>query len=63
MNENNEVESNVKNREEYEKMMEEAAPNLDGYWDKNNPFVKILLLLLALLIIGGVAYYVIAYFS
>lgn len=63
MNENNHVDINQKNKEATEKLMEEASTNLDGYWDKNNPFVKVFLLFLALIIIAGVIYYVTAYFG
>ena len=61
--ENKNVDINQKNKEEYEKLMEESATNLDGYWDKNNPFVKILLLVLALIIIAGAIYYAMMYFG
>lgn len=60
-NQNEELEINRKNREDYEKLMKESSTNLDGYWDKNNAFVKLFLLILALAIVAGVAYYVIMY--
>ncbi|MBR3211430.1 MAG: hypothetical protein IKF71_05800 [Bacilli bacterium] len=54
-NNNNELEVNRQNREEYEKLMEESSTKLDGYWDKNNWFVKILLLVLfAIIVIGSI---------
>lgn len=53
-----ELEFNKKNREEYEKLMEESSTKLDGYWDKNDPIVKIILLILAVIIVGGLLYYV-----
>lgn len=62
-NQNEELDINRKNREDYEKLMKESSTNLDGYWDKNNAFVKLFLLVLALAIIAGVAYYVIMYLS
>ena len=55
---NEELEFNKKNREDYEKLMEESSTRLDGYWDKNNPIVKIILLFLAIIIVAGVLYYV-----
>ncbi len=58
-----ELEFNKKNRENYEQLMKESSVNLDGYWDKKNPFVKILLFLLAVIIIGGVVYYAMLYFK
>ena len=58
-----EVDINKKNRENYEQLMKESSVNLDGYYDKKNPFVKILLLLLGVVIIGGVIYYALLYFK
>lgn len=59
--EKGELEFNKNNREYSEKLMEDASINRDGYWDSNNVFVKILLLVLGLIIIGGVVYYVFTY--
>ena len=53
-----ELEFNRVNREGYEKLMEDSSTNKDGYWDSNNPFVKVLLLILGVIIILGVVYYV-----
>lgn len=53
-----ELEFNKKNRENYENLMSESSTQLDGYWDKNNPFVKLLLFILAIFIVVGVVYYV-----
>ena len=58
-----ELEFNKKNRENYENLMQDSSTNLDGYWDKNNPTVKMILMILGGIIILGVSYYVIAYFS
>jgi hypothetical protein len=58
-----EVDINKKNRENYEQLMKESSVNLDGYYDKKNPFVKILLLLLGVVIVGGVIYYALLYFK
>ena len=59
----NELEVNRKNREDYEKLMQESSTNLDGYWDRKNPFVKFLLIGLALIIVVGVIYYVFSYMN
>jgi len=56
-----ELEVNKKNREDYEQLMQKSSTNLDGYWDKNNMFVKLLLLALGAVIVLGVIYYVSAY--
>ena len=60
-NENKELEVNKEKREEYEQLMKDSQTNLDGYWDKNNSFVKLLLLILGVIIILGVIYYFVAY--
>ena len=41
--------------------MKESSTQLDGYWDRNNPFVKLFLLILAVIIIGGSLYYILTY--
>ena len=56
-----ELEFNKKNREDFENLMQESSTQLDGYWDKNNPFVKLILLVLFGIIIAGVVYYILAY--
>ncbi|MBP5678379.1 MAG: hypothetical protein J6X28_00940 [Bacilli bacterium] len=58
MNEENneqkqELEFNRRNREDYEQLMDESSTQLDGYWDKDNLFVKLLLLGLLIVIIVG----------
>jgi hypothetical protein len=62
-NENKELDVNKEKREEYEQLMKDSSTQLDGYWDKNNAFVKVLLLALGVIIILGVIYYAIAYFG
>lgn len=57
----NELDVNRKNREDYENLMKNASTQLDGYWDRNNSFVKLFLCILGLIIILGVLYYVITY--
>ena len=55
--ENQELEVNKQKREEYENLMEKSSINKDGYWDKNNPAVKLILGVLGLIIIFGVLYF------
>lgn len=62
-NGNQELEVNKQKREEYEQLMKDSSTQLDGYYDKKNPFVKLLLLVLAVIIILGVVYYGLAYFG
>lgn len=56
-----ELEFNKNNRENYETLMKDSSTQLDGYWDSNNPFVKIFLLGLLAFIILGVMYYVMTF--
>lgn len=62
MNDKDELEFNKKNREDYENLMEESSSKKDMYWDKNNPFVKLLLALVGMVILAGTAYYIVTYF-
>ena len=62
-NQNNELEVNRKNREDYEKLMKESSTQLDGYWDKDNVFVKILLIGLLVIIAVGSFYVISMYLS
>ena len=58
-----ELEINRQHREDYEKLMEESSTKLDGYWDKNNLFVRLLLLGLLVVIVLGVISIVGPYFA
>ncbi len=60
--EKDELEVNKKNREDFENLMEESSIKKDGYWDKKNPIVRLLLILLGLIILCGAAYYITMYF-
>ncbi|MBQ9018964.1 MAG: hypothetical protein IJ097_01460 [Bacilli bacterium] len=57
----NELEFNKRNREDFEDLMEKSSTNKDGYWDINNPIVKILLIFIGLIILAGSVYYVVTY--
>lgn len=58
-----EVDVNRKNREDYEKLIEESKTNLDSYYDKNNIFVKLLMLGLLVFIVIGVIYYIMLFMA
>ena len=58
---NQELEVNRKNREDYENLMKSSSTQLDGYWDSNNIFVKIILGILGIIIVCGVLYYVLLF--
>lgn len=62
-NERNELDFNKKNREDFEKLMDESSTNKENYWDINNPVVKGLLLLIGLVILVGAAYFIIKYIN
>ena len=62
-NKENELEVNKKNREDYEKLMKESSTNLDGFWDSNNIFVKLILLVLFIVIVVGSFIILSGYFS
>lgn len=52
---------NKKNREDYENLMADSSSKLDGYWDKKNPFVILVLVILLAIIVVGSIYYISAY--
>ena len=62
-NENQELEVNKKKREEFEQLMKDSSTKTEDYWDKNNLFVRLLLLVLGIIIVLGVIYYALAFFS
>lgn len=61
--EKDELEFNKNKREGYEQLMKDSSSNLDGYWDRKNPFVVIFLLILFIIIIVGAGYYIITYYN
>lgn len=60
-NEKEELEFNKKNREDFEDLMDKSSVNKEGYWDSNNPFVRLVLILIGLVILAGAAYYIVTY--
>lgn len=62
-NNDNELEVNKKNREDYEKLMKESSTQLDGYWDKDNVFVKVLLFGLIVVIVVGALIVLVPFFT
>lgn len=57
-NNNTEVSNNQKNDIEYQKILENSRRKTDAYWDRNNIFVKLILLGLFVFIAIGVFYYI-----
>lgn len=57
------LETNKKNSEEFDRVMDNAAKNYDAYMDRNNIFVRIVLLCLLAFIILGSLYYAILWFT
>lgn len=62
-NNKTELEFNRKNREDYEQLMDESSTKLDGYWDKNNIFVRLLLFILFIIIVVGSVIVLAMYFG
>ncbi len=60
---NQELEINRQKREDYENLMKNSSTQLDGYWDSNNAFVKLVLIILGLIIIAGVIWCITTYMS
>ncbi len=60
---NSDLEVNQKNQEAYDQLVDKSKTNLDSYYDKNNIFVKLVKLILAIFIIGGFAYYFLMWLS
>ena len=54
-----ELDFNREKRENFENLMTNSSTNLDGYWDKKNPFVKLVLLVLFVFIVFGVIYFIV----
>ena len=54
-----ELNFNREKRENFENLMANSSTNLDGYWDKNNPFVKLILLVLFVFIVFGIIYFIV----
>lgn len=52
-NNDSELEVNKKNREQYEQLMKDSSTKLDGYFEKDNLFVKVLLIALLVIIALG----------
>ncbi len=61
--ENEELEINKKNREDFEKLMEESSTKKDMYWDSNNPAVRVILLIIGAIILVGSAYFIYMYIN
>ena len=53
MNNNANLDVNKKNSEYYQNLMTEAGTDKNNYYDKNNPVVKILLIVLGAIILVG----------
>lgn len=60
---NQELEINRQKREDYENLMKNSSTQLDGYWDSNNAFVKLVLIILGLIIIAGVIWCITTYMN
>ena len=57
------LEVNKRNKETFDSLMDNAAQKNDDYWDLNNPIVKWLLMGMFVVIVIGIIYYVISWFT
>lgn len=57
------LEVNKRNSETFKDLMDNASVKKDDYWDFNNPAVKIFLLILFIIIVCGLLYYLIGWFT
>ncbi|MDO5394250.1 MAG: hypothetical protein Q4F33_06595 [Mycoplasmatota bacterium] len=57
------LEVNKRNKETFNNLMDNASFKTDGYWDINNPVVKIVLFSLFIIIVVGLLYYIIGWFN
>ncbi|MBR3049027.1 MAG: PspC domain-containing protein [Bacilli bacterium] len=49
---------NKENEDKYNDLIEKTRRKNDGYWDINNPFIKIVLLILFVIGVVGAIYYI-----
>lgn len=57
------LEVNKRNKETFDNLMDNAKQKNEDYWDLNNPIVKWLLMGMFIVIVIGVIYYVISWFT
>ncbi len=57
------LETNKKNSEEFDRVMDNASKKYDSYLDRNNIFVRIVLFCLFAFIVLGCLYYAILWFT
>lgn len=60
---NGNLEVNKRNEDTFKELMDNASYKTDRYWDKNNPVVKIVLLVLFIVIVLGLLYYIIGWIN
>lgn len=57
------LETNKKNSDEFERVMDNASKKYDSYLDRNNVFVRLILFCLLAFIVLGCLYYAILWFT
>lgn len=55
------IDVNEENEKLYKDLMNETKRKNDGYWDINNPVIKILLTVLLIIAVVGTIYYIIVW--
>lgn len=53
---------NQKNSQEFQNLMDHSRKTYDGYWDINNPIIRIILIILFIIIVLGAGYYFVMWF-
>ncbi len=54
---------NQSNQHQFDQIMDNASVHTDDYWDKNNPILKFILIILGIFIFFGVVYFAYQYYS
>lgn len=61
--ENMNLQVNKSNQDKFKNIMSNASSKFDTYWDFNNPVIRIILVILAAIIVIGLVYYIVGWFT
>ncbi len=56
------IDVNSKNQEEFNRLITNARKKDDGYLDRNNPIIKMILIILLIIALGGSIYFIISWY-
>lgn len=57
------LEVNKSNKEKFKNIMDNASTKYDSYWDSNNPIIRFILIILFVIIVVGLLYYIVGWFT